>query len=258
MRVLVLSMMAFQLASIAKHPAVLDETPSCAPLPTVSAVGVARPSAHGQATTMTAMAGSSACCLAAVSGEPAGTRKNHTQKATGAMMRMAGTNTAAILSAMRCTGAFRALRVLTAARTMRRQSRESAPTRTALTRAPGRVEVPPVTSSPARLATGSVSPVSMDSSTSGRAFHHDAVDGHLLARTHEDDVADHDGGQGNSAHRRHGPREPWAVRGSHERLDGLVRGALARVSRIFPRSTKVMSMAQVSKYGMPLLMATAA
>ena len=31
---------------------------------------------------------------------------------------------------------------------------------------------------------------------------------------------------------------------------------LARVSRIFPRSTKVMSMAQVSKYGMPLLMAT--
>ena len=101
-------------------------TPSWAPfpIPTVSAVGVARPSAQGQATQMTAMAGMSACTRRP--SEPAGTRKNHAQNTTSAISRMAGTNTAAMRSAMRWMGLSCPGRP--PRRTMR-ASVESAPTR---------------------------------------------------------------------------------------------------------------------------------
>ena len=78
---------------------------------------------------------------------------------------MAGTNTAAMRSAMRWMGALVPWASSTA-RTMR-ASVESAPTRRARTvTAPVVFWVPPVTASPWAFTTGSVSPVSMDSSTS--------------------------------------------------------------------------------------------
>ncbi len=138
-----------ELAQTLEDLAVFDENPIWAPLPmpTMSAVGVASPKAQGHATTMTAMAGSSACLTRSAS-PSADTRKNHAQNVMAAMARMAGTKTAAILSATRCTGAFEPWASSTA-RTMR-ESVESEPTRRARTaKDPVAFNVPPVTASPA-------------------------------------------------------------------------------------------------------------
>ena len=253
----VLSMMAFlSLHTRSRTSPSLMRMPSCAPLPmpTMSAVGVARPSAQGHATTITAMAGSRACCNSA-SGELGGTKKNHTQKVMAAMTRMAGTNTAAILSARRWTGALDPCASSTA-RTMRAKV-ESAPTRTAFTSsAPVVLSVPPVTSSPSRLATGSASPVSMDSSTSDAPCITTPSTGTFspgrMRTTSPMTTAD----RGTSVTTP--PRSTRAVGGARFMSDSMawLVAPFARVSRILPRSTKVMSIAQVSKYGMPLLMAT--
>ena len=59
-----------------------------------------------------------------------------------------------------------------------------------ITSAPLVFSVAPISLSPARLVTGSGSPVSIDSSTALRAFDHHAVHRHLLARPHAQQVAD--------------------------------------------------------------------
>jgi hypothetical protein len=76
--------------------------PFCAhlPVPTINAVGVAKPSAQGQAMTITAEKYNSD----AVS--PAPTMKNQTRNTSNAMIITVGTNTAEILSANHCIGAL--------------------------------------------------------------------------------------------------------------------------------------------------------
>ncbi len=76
--------------------------PFCAhfPVPTIKAVGVARPSAQGQAITITAEKYNSD----AVS--PAPTTKNHTANTINAIMITVGTNIAEILSANHWIGAL--------------------------------------------------------------------------------------------------------------------------------------------------------
>ena len=77
--------------------ALLIRTPSSAPRPTAatSAAGVARPSAHGQATTRTA----TAALHAAAAGSPVPSQK---PRVAAARLITQGTKTAAIRSASRC------------------------------------------------------------------------------------------------------------------------------------------------------------
>ena len=127
------------------------------PEPTSRAVGVARPRAHGQATTNTVIALASAIS----SGLP---RASLVAKAMAAIAMTAGTKTAETLSARRWTGAFpvcasvRSLPIL--ARVV------SSPTRTARTvRAPKVLTAPPVSLLPGPTSTGMDSPVRREAST---------------------------------------------------------------------------------------------
>ena len=95
-------MIVSTLQSISNGSPHLISIPFCAhfPVPTINAVGVAKPRAHGQAMTITAEKYSSD----AVS--PAPTMKNHTRNTNNAMMITVGTNTADILSANHWIGAL--------------------------------------------------------------------------------------------------------------------------------------------------------
>ena len=86
--------------------ALLTRTPSSAPRPTAatSAAGVARPSAHGQATTRTA----TAALHAAAPGRPAPSQK---PRVATARLITQGTKTAAIRSASRCALGLAGLRL---------------------------------------------------------------------------------------------------------------------------------------------------
>ena len=128
--------------------------PSCAPrpVPTSSAVGVARPSAHGQAMISTA----TAAVNAAVAPPPVPSQK---PSVPAARAITTGTKTAEIRSASRCTAAL----PFCASSTSRAiwASWVSAPTRVARTSSrPPAFTVAPVTGSPARTSTGTDSPVS--------------------------------------------------------------------------------------------------
>ena len=135
--------------------------PICAarPLPTIKAVGVARPSAHGHAmiSTATAAVNESATRL---------TLSPSTYQPMKVRIEIAitvGTNTLLTLSAKRCTGAF----VDCASRTslVICANVESAPTRRAFTMIlPERFTVVPVTLLPFATSTGTLSPVSIDAS----------------------------------------------------------------------------------------------
>ncbi len=127
------------------------------PVPTSSAVGVARPSAQGHAMISTATAAVNAACTP----PPVA---SHTTSVPSAMTSTTGTKTAEIRSASRCTGALpvcaRATRRPICAR------RVSSPTRDArTTRCPAVFSVAPVTSSPGPTSTGTGSPVSSEVST---------------------------------------------------------------------------------------------
>ncbi len=127
------------------------------PVPAIRAVGVARPSAHGQAMTRTETAATKA-----VDGSPSST--SQATKVSAARPRTRGTNTAETRSARRCTGALPSW----AASTRRpiRARRVSAPTRVARTTSrPPALTVAPRTVSPGPTSTGTDSPVSIDSST---------------------------------------------------------------------------------------------
>ena len=137
----------------------LISSPSCAPrpVPTISAVGVASPSAHGQAMISTATAAVNA--KVALSPLPS-------QKPSVASARpiTTGTNTPATRSASRCTGALPPCASVTSFAIC--ASVVSAPTRVARTTSrPPALTVAPATESPGPTSTGTDSPVSMLTST---------------------------------------------------------------------------------------------
>ena len=137
----------------------LSSTPICAPrpVPTSSAVGVARPSAHGHAMISTA----TAAVNAADTGKPA---PSHPPRVATAMAMTMGTNTPEIRSARRWTSALPDCASSTIFAIC--ASCVSEPTRVAsMTSRPDALTVAPVTSSPGATSTGTDSPVSIDSST---------------------------------------------------------------------------------------------
>ena len=127
------------------------------PVPTMSAVGVARPSAQGQAMIST----ETAAVKAAVAPPPAPSQKPRVATASPITT---GTKTPETRSARRCTSAL----PFCASSTSRAiwASWVSAPTRVArTTRRPPALTVAPTTASPGRTSTGTDSPVSIEAST---------------------------------------------------------------------------------------------
>ena len=162
----------------------LIRMPSCAPrpVPTSNAVGVARPSAHGQAMISTATA-----AVNAADGEPPAPSQKASVATASAMT--IGTKTAETRSASRCT---RALPVC-ASSTSRAvcASCVSAPTRVARTTSrPPTLTVAPATASPGPTSTGTLSPVSRLASIADAAVLDHPVGRHLLPRPHHEPVAD--------------------------------------------------------------------
>ena len=125
------------------------------PVPTMTAAGVARPIAHGQAITTTLMNADSASV-----NRGSGPAMNQIAKVTEARISTSGTKASAIRSASRWTGALLPWARRTASTI--RASAVSCPTRVALmTKVPVRFIVPPTTSVPGAISTGTGSPVSM-------------------------------------------------------------------------------------------------
>ena len=155
------------------------------PVPTISAIGVASPSAQGQAMMSTETATSierPAPCPVA----------SHPASVARASAITTGTKTAETRSASRCAPALPACARSTSA--PMRATAVSAPTRVArTTRRPPALRVEPVTSLPGPTSTGTLSPVISDASTAEAPSLDHAVGGHPLAGTDHEAVA---GGQG--------------------------------------------------------------
>ena len=140
------------------------------PVATMMAVGVASPSAHGHAMTSTAIALVNAIISASLrglgaSGNAAAPNTTHSTKVSTDAPRTTSVNHALTVSASRATGA----RSDCASSTIRTIccSTVSAPTLEARnTMAPLVLSVPAMMASPGRLATGMLSPVSIDWSNS--------------------------------------------------------------------------------------------
>ena len=146
------------------------------PVPTMIAVGVARPIAHGQAMTRT-LTNAVSAYVTRGSGPPT----NHSTNVADATIRTIGTKTSAIRSASRWIGAFEPCARLTSS-TIRARA-VSRPTRVArITNVPVVLSVAPMTSSPGATTTGIGSPVSIEASTADPPVHDDAVDRDPLAR----------------------------------------------------------------------------
>ncbi len=145
--------------SSASPPRMRMPNSAARPVPTRIAVGVASPSAHGQAMMSTVTSATVAKMTAG-----AGPKSNHATNAAMAMTITTGTNTPAMRSASPWIGALPAC----ASSTMRMIWPRAASLPTRLARKvilPVVFTVPPMTSSPGFLATGIGSPVSIDSST---------------------------------------------------------------------------------------------
>ncbi len=153
-------MMAWMRDACSSAVAFLIRIPCRAPIPvaTATAVGVARPSASGQAITT--------AVTASVRAKSAvwWMTKNHTRKVDRPAPTAKSTRYCAARSARRWAGAFEFCAVCTSWTIW--ASAVSAPTRVARTRSdPLPLTVPPITSSPGALPTGRLSPVIMLSST---------------------------------------------------------------------------------------------
>ena len=133
------------------------------PVPTITAVGVASPRAHGQAMISTA----TVVLIASVRRCPSGPKASQPRKVASATTSTAGTNHAVTWSARRCIGGAEAW-----ASSTRRTiwaSVLSAPTAVVrTTMVPVVLTVAPMTVAPTVLSTGALSPVSIDSSTADR------------------------------------------------------------------------------------------
>ena len=129
------------------------------PVPTMIAVGVARPSAHGHAMMRTATN-----ALSAYPSRGSGPRRSQARPLANAIANTTGTKIEAIRSTRRWIGAFEPCASSTS-RTIC-ATRVSPPTRvTRKRKVPVPFCVPPVTSSPAAFSTGMDSPVIIASST---------------------------------------------------------------------------------------------
>ena len=129
-----------------------------APTPTMIDIGVASPSAQGQAMISTETAATSAKGSCG-----SGPKSHQAANAATATPMTAGTNQPATASARRCIGAR--LRCASATSCTMRDSMVSAPTlRASITKLPVRLMVPAITSLPGSLVTGIDSPVTIDSS----------------------------------------------------------------------------------------------
>ena len=212
---------------------------AAAPVPAMIAVGVARPSAHGQAMTSTATASRIARCQSPVA-------TPQPSSVTKARPITTGTNTALTRSTSRWIGAFLACADSTS-RTMR-ASVDSAPTALARTsNGPLPLTEPPITCAPTATATGRLSPVTSDASTS------------LLPSTTRPSTAMRSPGRTTTS----SPTATCAIGSSTSRpsrrtvarsgrSDCKARMAdvvcrLARASSHLPRSTSVMTTAEASK-----------
>ena len=136
-------------------------TPSLAPRPTPTMIdiGVASPSAQGQAMISTATA-----LMTAKAAAGGGPQTAQTTKVIAAAVITTGTNQPATRSATRWIGAR--LRCASATSRVIRDSRVSSPTCSAImTKPPAPLIVPPVTVDPGTFATGIGSPLIIDSST---------------------------------------------------------------------------------------------
>ena len=135
--------------------------PARAPLPTPTMIdiGVARPSAQGQAMISTDTAATSPKASLG-----SGPNSAHARKASAATRTTSGTNQPATRSARRCAGAR--LRWAFATRSIMRASAVSRPTRSArMTRPPDPLTAPAISFAPAAFGTGIDSPVISASST---------------------------------------------------------------------------------------------
>ena len=150
------------LAKRSSASAFLIRTPACAPrpVPTMIDIGVARPSAHGQAMISTDDRGDQGVGHRAAAGRTAPRRRRRAI----ATAITAGTNQPATTSARRWIGARE--RCASATICTIWASMVSLPTRSArMTKLPDWLTVPPMTGSPGSFSTGMGSPVSIDSST---------------------------------------------------------------------------------------------
>ena len=152
------------------------------PVPTSSAVGVARPSAHGHATTSTATVAGTRTSRPAPPAEPVPSVATRDRRAPpGRTRRRPGRRGAAPAP---CRSGPRPR----AGRSGRARCRPDPPGPTT-SRPPTLIDAP-TTSSPCPTSTGTLSPVSSDSSTAERPAIDDAVGGDLLARADDEAVAD--------------------------------------------------------------------
>ena len=128
------------------------------PMPTMRAVGVAKPMAHGQAMTSTETAARMAC--GSLSMPPNANQMIHV---SNAMAITVGTKMRAILSTVRCTGAFEPCACCTIL--IMPASTVLSPTCWASNwKVPWRTIVPANTLSPTCFSTGMASPLIIDSS----------------------------------------------------------------------------------------------
>ena len=209
------------------------------PMPTISAVGVASPSAQGHAITSTATAWMSACSSVPNAIQP--------PSVTSATTITAGTNTAETLSASCWTGAFDPW--ASATRRTIPASMVSRPTPVARQRRrPSPFTVAANTLAPARFATGMLSPVSIDSLALDSPSSTTPSTGMLSPGRTTNTSPGFTRSTGTSSTRP--PASTRATLGwsrASERSASDVR-AFARASSHFPSSTSAITTAPLSKY----------
>jgi hypothetical protein len=238
------STIALSLCAVSSVSPPLMKMPISAPrpVPTMMAVGVASPIAHGQAMMSTATS-----LRSAPVNTGAGPSRSHNTNVTSASPMTAGTNTLATLSASRWIGAFEPCASSTIL--MMWASTVSLPVRVARnSKLPVRTMVAPTTSSPGPLSTGRLSPVIIDSSMAEAPVSISPSTGIFspgLTRTVSPGATSSTGTSTSEP-----SRTTVAVRGarSARRLIAWEARPLARSSRKRPRSMSVIIMALVSKY----------
>ena len=173
-------------ASSASPPRTRIPASAPRPVPTMIAVGVARPIAHGQAMITTPMN-----AVSARVSRGSGPNANQATNVSAATTRTAGTNTSLIRSARRWIGALEPCARWTSS-TIRARA-VSRPTRVArMTNEPVVLSVAPMTSSPARFVDGQRLAGEHRLVDGGGALHDDAVDRDAVAGPDAEQVARHD------------------------------------------------------------------
>ncbi len=225
----------------------LNRTPACAPRPspTMIDIGVASPSAQGQAMISTATAADQRVGEARL-GAPDRPGDEGGRRATAITggHELAGHHVGEALDRRAA-----ALRLGHHLRRCAPAGCRADPARPRMTKLPVAFTVPPITGAPGCFATGIGSPVTIDSSTDARALEHHAVDRHLLAGPHAQPVADLRPGR--AARRPRCRRRRCAARSRRQAQQGLgwrpPVASRARSSSTWPSSTSTTITAAASK-----------